>query len=233
MKKITLVLFLTSLLKTAFPQAQGIFIYEDDYSDPLATGKVVTKIYESKSMARIESTNTTTKSALGDPTSKEQDVILLDLDKLSETHLSAERKTAIITPFTTSSSEDLMKKLGTEVTIQNLGPEKIGNYNCTHFVITTTTKNNSLNYDTKKDIWTTKDLGIGNVYYVGHYLYYPKGSQIAGKLTDAGAGGIVVRWQVLDPTTKKPNVCNLVRYQAGPVPASEFSAPSGYMVIRR
>ncbi|HCL84410.1 MAG TPA: hypothetical protein DIC22_10565, partial [Chitinophagaceae bacterium] len=97
MKKITMVLFLTSLLKTAFPQAQGIFIYEDDYSDALATGKVVTKIYESKSMARIESTNTATKSALGEPTTKDQDVILLDLDKLSETHLSAERKTAITT----------------------------------------------------------------------------------------------------------------------------------------
>jgi len=227
-----MVLFLTSLLKTAFPQAQGIFIYEDDYSDALATGKVVTKIYESKSMARIESTNTATKSALGEPTTKDQDVILLDLDKLSETHLSAERKTAITTPFTTSYSEDLMKKMGTEVTIQNLGPEKIGNYNCTHFVINTVTKNKSLNYETRKDIWTTKDLGTGNVYYVGHYLYYPKGSQIAGKLTQAGADGIVVRWQVLDPSTKKPNVCNLVRYQPGPVPASDFSAPSGYTAFR-
>jgi hypothetical protein len=234
MKKVELILCMCSLLNFAFAQAQGIFIYENEYTSELGTGKVVTKMYDSKSFARIESSNTSTKNPYGTPGTKDQNVLLYDFDKLTETHMNAVRKTAVITPFTAITTEEMMKKMGTEVTVQNMGQEKIGNYNCTHFVMTmTNTKNKTANSESKKEFWITNDLGIGNIFYVGPYLYYPKGSLLAGKLSDAGAAGIVVRWQVMDPMTKKPSICNLVQYKAGQLPASTFAPPSDYQVISR
>jgi len=230
MKMITVLLGLSCITKFVFPQAQGTFIYESEYSSEIATGKVVTKIYESKSMARIESNNTSTKSSLGPPKSSDQNVILMNFDNSTETHLSVERKTAIITRFTVVITEESLKKIGTEVTIQKLGQEKVGNYSCTHFVIVSTNPKYKA-YNSKKDIWVTKDLGIGNVYFVGSYLYYPKGSVVAQKLSDAGAEGIVVKWQVADPMGKQDHVCNLISYQGDQVPASMFAPPSGYQII--
>jgi hypothetical protein len=181
-------------------------------------------------MARIESNNTSTKSSLGAPKSENQNVILMNFDNSTETHLSKERKTAIITKFTVVMMEETLKKIGTEVSIQNLGQEKVGNYSCTHFVIVSTNpKQKGLN--AKKDIWVTKDMGIGNVYFVGSYLNYPKGSVVAQKLSDAGADGIVVKWQVFDPLSKQDHVCNLISYQSGQVAGSMFSPPSDYQVI--
>ena len=234
MKKVVLILCVCSLLNIAFAQAQGIFIYENEYANDLGTGKVVTKIYVSNSIARIESSNTSTKSLYGTPGTKDQNVLLYDFDKLTETHMNAVRKTAVVTPFSANTTGEMMKKMGTEVTIQNLGQEKIGNYNCTHFVMTmTSTKYKTADSGSKKECWTTKDLGIGNIFYVGPYLYYPKGSLLAGKLSDAGAAGIVVRWQIMDPLSKSPNICNLVQYKAGQLPASTFAPPSDYQVISR
>lgn len=230
MKRITVFFCLCFFVKVVFPQAQGTFTYESEYSSEIATGKVITKIYESKSMARIESNNTSTKSSLGAPKSSDQNIILMNFDNSTETHLSAERKTAIITKFTVVMMEETMKKIGTEVSIQNLGQEKIGNYSCAHFVIVSTNPKQKA-FNSKKDIWVTKDMGIGNVFFVGSYLYYPKGSVVAQKLSDAGADGIVVKWQVIDATGKQNHVCNLVNYQAGPVPASMFAPPSGFQVI--
>jgi hypothetical protein len=218
------------LIKIAFSQAQGTFTYESEYSSEIATGKVVTKIYESKSMARIESNNTSTKSSLGDPHSSDQNIILMNFDNSTETHLSAQRKTAIITKFTVVMMEETMKKIGTEVSIQNLGQEKIGNYSCTHFAIVTSNPKQKA-FNSKKDIWVTKDMGIGNVFFVGSYLYYPKGSVVAQKLSEAGADGIVVKWQVIDATGKQNHVCNLISYQGDSVPASMFAPPSDYQVI--
>jgi uncharacterized protein DUF4412 len=230
MKKITTFFCLCFIVKFAFPQAQGTFIYESDYSSEIATGKVITKIYESKSMARIESNNTSTKSSLGPPKSADQNVILMNFDNSTETHLNVERKTAIITKFTVVMQEESLKKIGTEYSVQNLGQEKVGNYSCTHFVIVSTNPKNKA-FNAKKDIWVTKDIGIGNVYFVGSYLYYPKGSIVAQKLSDAGADGIVVKWQISDPLMKETHVCNLISYQSGQVSASMFAPPSGYQVI--
>jgi hypothetical protein len=234
MKKVVLILCMCSLLHFAFAQAQGVFIYENEYANDLGTGKVVTKIYVSKSIVRIESSNTSTKNSYGTPGSKDQNVLLYDFDKLTETHMNAVRKTAVIAPFSANTTEEMMIKMGTEVKVQNLGQEKIGNYNCTHFVMTmTNNKNKTTDSGSKKEIWTTTDLGTGNIFYAGPYLYYPKGSLLAGKLSDAGAAGIVVRWQVMDPLTKKPGICNLVQYNSGQLPASTFSPPSDYQVISR
>jgi hypothetical protein len=43
MKRTTTLICLSFLLKVAFPQAQGTFTYQTDYSGDIATGKVITK----------------------------------------------------------------------------------------------------------------------------------------------------------------------------------------------
>lgn len=233
MKKIILLIVVTFLLKISFAQTEGVLTYENVYDDQLGTGKVTTTIYESKSKARIESTNAQTKSAIGTPSTKEQNVIIFDFDKSNETHLDAKRNMAYITPFTTTTMEQQMKAIGTDYIVQNIGSEKVGSYNCTHYTITTTSSKYKNMTPAKKDVWITKDLGSANFFYVGSYLYYPQGSAVAKKLADAGATGIVVKWQIMDPVSKKPNICNLISYQKKSLPASTFMPPSGYQVMQR
>ena len=59
------------------------------------------------------------------------------------------------------------------------------------------------------------------------------GTSAAKRLTDAGADGVVVKWQIMDPISKKPNICTLISYQKKSLPASTFSPPSGYTVMQR
>jgi hypothetical protein len=234
MKKMMLLLCITCTLKICFAQSQvqGILIYQNNYDDKLGTGQVTTTIYEGNGKARIESINAQTKSAIGAPSTKSQNVILFDFDKSQETHLNAERNTAIVTGFTVTLMEQQMKTMGTDMNIQNLGAEKIGNYNCTHYVLTTTSTKYKIP-PAQKDVWITNDLGAGNIFYVGSYLYYPQGTYHAQKLAAAGATGIVVQWSAMDPISKKPLVCSLISYQKKSLPASTFSPPSGYTVMQR
>ena len=233
MKKIILLFCIACTLKTSFAQVEGILTYENVYDDQIGTGKVTTTIYESKSKARIESTNAQTKSAFGTPSTKDQNVILFDFDKSNETHLDSKRNMAIVTAFTMSTMEQQMKAMGTEMTVQNLGAEKVGNYNCTHYVMTSSSSKYKNLPPGKKEFWITNDLGTTNLFFVGQYLYYPLGCNAAKKLTDAGATGVVVKWQVMDPVSKKPNICTLINYQKKNLPASRFSPPPGYTVMQR
>jgi hypothetical protein len=231
MKKIILLFLVTCILKISIAQVEGVLVYQNDYDDKLGTGKVTTTIYESKSLVRLESTNVQTKSAFGPPSTKDQNVIIFDTDKLTETHLNADRKMAITTAFMVTITDERLKAIGTELTIQNLGQEKVGSYNCTHFVLVSSNPK----YKTppaKKDIWVTKDLGSGDIFYVGQYLYYPKGSSAAKKLMEAGADGVIVKWQIMDPVSKQPNICTLVSYQKKSLPASTFQSPPGYQAIQ-
>ena len=207
--------------------------YENIYDDQLGTGKVTTTIYESKSKARIESTNAQTKSAIGPPSTKDQNIIIFDFANQKETQLNAKMNTAVTTGFTIVMMEQRMQSMGTEYLVQNLGAEKVANYNCTHYMITTTSSKYKNMPPAKKDLWITNDLGSGNLFYVNSYLYYPVGSVGAKKLMDAGATGVVVKWEVMDPISKKPNVCNLISYSKKSLPVSTFAPPSGYQAIQR
>ena len=233
MKKIILLLCITCTLKTSFAQVEGILTYQNNYDDKIGTGQVTTTIYESKSKARIESINAQTKSAIGAPSTKSQNVILFDFDKSQETHLSAERNTAIVTGFTMTLMEQQMKSMGTDYVVQNLGAEKVGTYNCTHYVMTSSSSKYKNLPPGKKEFWITNDLGTANLFFVGQYLYYPIGCYAAKKLTDAGATGVVVKWQIMDPISKQPNICTLISFQKKSLPASTFSPPSGYTVMQR
>src|ERR1700691_6198626 len=119
MKKIALLICFASLLNLSFAQVDGILVYENNYADALGTGSVTTTFYHSKSKVRVESTNVQTKSALGAPSTKDQNVILFDFEKLTETHLDAKRNLASITGFATLLMEQQIKLNGTEITVQN------------------------------------------------------------------------------------------------------------------
>jgi hypothetical protein len=233
MKKIILLFVISFILQKSFAQVDAMLVYENEYSDNIATGKVTTTIYESKGKARIESTNAQTKSSFGAPVTKDQNAIIFDFSTQKETHLNAKMNMAVSTAFTAVTMEQQMKTLGTDHTVQNLGAEKVGNYNCTHYAITTTNSKNKNMPPAKKEVWITNDLGNANIFFVGQYLYYPLGCDAAKKITDAGATGIVVKWQVEDPVSKKPNICTLVSYQKKSLPASTFSPPAGYTVMQR
>jgi hypothetical protein len=116
----------------------------------------------------------------------------------------------------------MMQAMGSSATIENIGAEKVGSYNCTHFVLTIKNPQVKNPNAGRKDIWVSNDLGNCNIFYTGPYLYYPVGDYVQKKLADAGATGIVVKWQT------GPSVCILTNYQATRLSASLFSAPSNY-----
>jgi hypothetical protein len=221
MKKVIFFFLLTGFLQNSFAQFTGVLNYEDDYSNDISKGKVVTTIYESKLKARIESRNTPERNGQPDmAAAKDQNIIFYDFDKQTVTRLNA--KTNTVSTISLSQADiagDMIKKMGSEVSVQNLGPEKIGNYSCIHFIMKITNPKVKTPNAGEKDIWITKDLGISNVYYSGVYLYYPQGSFLAKKLLEAGATGIVVKWK------EGSTVGNLISYQTKNLPESTFIAP--------
>ena len=125
-----------------------------------------------------------------------------------------------------------MEQLGTTVSVENAGTEKVGNYNCTHFVMTSINpKIKAEKYGTgEKDIWITKDLGSCHLWYVGPYLYYPEGTFLQKKLADAGADGVVVKWQSGSADLLTTGMLN--SYDNKSLPSSTFAPPWGYTVIK-
>ena len=220
MKKILLLLLVEVMFKSSFGQFEGVLSYENDYSNALVKGKVITSFYEANSKARVESKNIPVKDGNPDMSSaKDQDILLFDFDKQKETTLHAKMKMAIITGFMAVINEQSVKLTDADISVQDLGQEKIGQYSSTHFVVTIKKG--------KKDIWITKDIGGSNIFYIGPYLYYPKGSLVANKLIAAGGDGVVVKWKVGE------SIGALTSYQKKSLPSSTFVAPSDYSVMER
>ncbi len=233
MKKIIIMPFICISI-FSFSQTDAILTYKNDYSDKLATGKVITTIYESKNKARVESINTQTSSSFGPPKTESQNILIFDFTTQKETHLNAKQNRAVVMPFmVTTMEKNMMPAMGIDYVVQNEGSEKVNGYNCTHFTITTTSSKNKNFPPAKKDVWITNDLGTGNLFFVSPYLYFPLGSYEATKLTSAGGTGIVVKWQVMDPISKQPNTCTLTSYQPGKLKNDIFSAPSNYTVVQQ
>jgi len=233
MKNIMFFLIIGFFFRSPVNKFNGVLHYENDYNMGGSVGKVLTTIYEADSKVRVESENIQTKSALGQPTTKDQDVLLYDFDKQQETHLQAKFKRAIVTPYEAvlMQEQKMMESMGTTVTVQNLGNEKVGNYNCTHFVMTSVNpkiKSTKLN-TSKKDIWITRDLGSCHLWYVGAYLYYPEGSFLQKKLADAGADGVVVKWQ--SGSGDLLTTCMLMSNENKSLPSATFAPPSDYAVV--
>jgi Domain of unknown function (DUF4412) len=223
MKKILFCLLFGFLLQKSFGQFTGILHYENDYETGPYKGKVITSIFESKSKARIESTNTLEKNGTGDiPKPKDQDVLLFDFDKQRKITLITKMSMAVSLPLQPDPVEKMMESMGTIGSIEKIGQEKIGNYNCTHFIMSIINPKSKTANSGKKEFWITSDLGTSNINYVASYLYYPQDSYLAKKLAAAGAIGVVVKWQ------SGSAICYLVSYEKKSLPASSFEPPSNY-----
>jgi Domain of unknown function (DUF4412) len=223
MKRILFCILFGCLLQKSFSQFTGILHYVNEYESGPYKGKVFTTIYESKSKARIESTNEQEKNGTADiPKPKEQDVILFDFEKQRKITLVTKMYMAVSMPLQPDPVEKMMESMGTTASIEKLGQEKIGNYNCTHFIMSTINPKSKTPNSGKKEFWITSDLGVSNIFYVGVYLYYPQGSYLQKKLADAGATGVVVKWQSGSAT------CNLVSYEKKNPAASSFEIPSNF-----
>jgi hypothetical protein len=230
MKSILLFTLIGFLFQPSSTIFNGVLKYESDYDMGGSVGKVLTTIYESDSKGRVESKNIQTKSPIGDPKTKDQDVILYDFAKLQETHLQTITSRAITSPYT----EILIQQSGrgssiindTKIEVQNMGTEKIGQYNCTHFLVTKTNPKLNVSNPAKSDIWVTNDLGSSNLWYVGSYLYYPEGSPTQKKLADAGIGGVVVKWHTGSGDLQASGM--LVSYEKKTLSPATFTPPSNF-----
>ena len=220
-------LFLLSCLLFHAPNSQwsGVLTYTDNYESPDNSGKTITIVYESGNKGRIESKNFPTKSPFNDLTEKDQNVLIYDFSKQQETRLSAQMKMATIMPMSANDQlhEQLMMKEGATYEIEKIGPEKVGSFNCTRYVINTvSTKIKMPPNSPKKNIWVTDDLGNSNIWYAGPYLYYLNGGFQQKKMAEAGITGVVVKWQIGN------SEATLTDHQQRSVPSSTFEIPSGY-----
>jgi Domain of unknown function (DUF4412) len=223
MKSILLISFISLLFKSPSAEFNGVLKYESDYDLAGSVGKVLTTIYE-------------TKSSFGTPVTKDQNVLLFDFSKQQETHLQTLTSRALVGPYTESlllqnkHGEEMLNAI--KVDVQNMGSEKIGEYNCTHFVVTklNTKQPTSKMNPSKNDVWVTKDLGSCHLWYVGAYLYYPEGSFTQKKLADAGIDGVVVKWQTGSGSLQISGM--LMSYEKKNLSSSTFSPPSNFTTVQ-
>jgi hypothetical protein len=236
MKNIVFLLLTTFLLKSPSNEFNGVLKYESDYDLSGSVGKVLTTIYETDLKARLESKNIQTQSPIGNPGEKDQDVILYDFSKQQETHLQTLTNHAIVSPYLESLLHQNKRADSTlnaiKVEVQNLGSEKVGDYNCTHFVISkfNTKMKTSIFNPSKHDLWVTKELGSCHLWYVGPYLYYPDGSATQIKLAAAGVDGVVVKWHTGSGNLQSSGM--LKSYEKKNLPSSLFTPPSSFTVVQ-
>ena len=225
MKSTLLYLAFALAVEIANGQFNGVLTYTDNFDIGNISGKVVTIISESGGKGRIDSKSYPSKSPTNNLAEKDQDVLLYDFSNQQKTTLIAKMKMASTQPLAMEDQryQQIMEREGGSVSIENLGPEKVGPFNCTHYVISiVSTKMKTAPYAPKKNIWITKDLGNSNIWYVGPYLYYLSGGFQQKKLVEAGAAGIIVKWHF------GSDEATLTEHVQRTVPLSTFDIPSGY-----
>jgi hypothetical protein len=209
MKKLTLVFSLLVLLQVAHAQFEGILTY-----DCTIKNKTLTTVYIAKTKVLLESKIYPMKGGAADISAgKEQDDLVFDFDAKKVYRLSAKHKVSAVGDMNPVTADRFDKIKGEDITIEDKGEEKIGDYNCHHFVVKL--KNKSL------ELWITKDLGSTSLCMVSLFDYFPVGSVLFDKLKASGGEGIVVRSKADDI------VVNLTNVQQKTVPPSYFEIPTG------
>ncbi|MFI5188308.1 MAG: DUF4412 domain-containing protein [Chitinophagales bacterium] len=221
-------LSLAMISHSCFAQFEDILTYEDDYDyhstngKENATGVVLTNFYESNSKVLVRSRNTPIVNGKQDTSAaQDQNKVVFDFGTQKQMTIDANAKKAIVTGFMVNITNQVMKTTNADITIQNHGPEKIGQYSCTHFEIT--------NKKNRKDIdlWITKDLGTSNNFFAGPWLYYPRGSLEVNKLVAAGGDGVVLKWKAGKASA------TLASTQNQPFRPGFFDPPKGYTVVEQ
>ena len=210
MKKLTVLVALMAILQISFAQFEGTLVY-----DCTLKTKVMMTLYETKSKVKIESKIYPMKEGAADITKgKEQENMLLDFETSKEMHFVEKHHVYTEGGFSQLNTEKEMKLSDGDISVQNVGSEKIGKLDCQHFVV-------KVKGD-QRDLWITKELGSSNICLAGIFLYYPSGSMILNKIKSAGGDGVVVKSQTGD------QVVMLTNYQTRTPPAYNFEIPEGY-----
>jgi Domain of unknown function (DUF4412) len=210
MKRLTLVLLMIGFLQIARAQFEGVLYY-----DCTIKNKTLTTIYASKTKILLESKIYPMKEGAADIGSgKEQDPLIFDFAANKATRLSPRHKEALTSDMAPVTEDRIGKLKEEDVTVEDLGAEKIGEYNCHHYSIKIKNK--------KSELWITKDLGPFLLCMASQFDYYPSGSLLFTKLKAVEADGVVVK-------SKAGNVVvNLTNVQKKTVPPSYFEIPAGY-----
>lgn len=210
MKKLTILVILLGIIQFSYAQFEGTLVY-----DCTIRTKVLMTIYETKSKVRIESKIYPMKEGAADiAKGKEQDDLLLDFEINKELRFIPKHHVFVETGFSQLSAEKNMKLTDGDISVEDVGTEKISKLDCQHFVV-------KVKGD-RRDLWVTKQLGSSNVCVAGIFLYYPKGSLIMEKIKGAGGDGVVVKAQYADQVTM------LTTYQTRIPAAYNFEIPEGF-----
>lgn len=214
MKKLILVLSLLVFLQAAHAQFEGILMY-----DCTIKNKTLTTVYVAKTKVLLESKIYPMKGGAADISAgKEQDDLLFDFDAHKVYRLSSKHKAAATGEMGPVTVDRFDKLKSEDISVEDKGEEKIGDYNCHHYIVKL--KNKQL------DLWITKDLGSTLLYMITQFDYFPMGSALFDKLKAAGADGVVVRSNIDDV------VVNLTSVQRKTVPSSYFEVPNGYSKVQ-
>ncbi len=210
MKKLTLVFFLLVFLQAAQAQFEGVLYY-----DCTIKNKTLTTIFESKTKVLLESKIFPMKGGVADiGAGKEQDDLLFDFDINKATRISSRHKEAFTSDMVPITADRFSNLKDEDISIEDKGEEKIGDFNCHHFNVKIRNKT--------YELWITKDLGASSICMISQFDYFPAGSQLFNKLKAAGGDGVVVRSKNGDV------VVNLTNVQRKTVPSSYFEIPAGY-----
>ena len=214
MKRLTLVLSLIGFWQIVHAQFEGVLYY-----DCTIKNKTLTTIYASKTKVLLESKIYPMKEGAADiGAGKEQDPLIFDFESNKAIRLSPRHKEALTGDLAPVTEDRIGKLKDEDITVEDLGAEKIGDYNCHHYGVKIKNK--------KSELWITKDLGTTLLCMVSQFDYYPSGSLLFTKLKAADADGIVVR-------SKAGNVVvNLTNVQKKIIPPSYFEIPPGYSKVK-
>jgi Domain of unknown function (DUF4412) len=214
MKRLTLVLLMIGFLQIARAQFEGVLYY-----DCTIKNKTLTTIYASKTKVLLESKTYPMKEGAADiGAGREQDPLLFDFGANKATRLSARHKEAVTEDMAPVTEDRIGKLKDEDVTVEDLGAEKVGEYNCHHYNIKIKNK--------KSELWITKDLGPFLLCMASQFDYYPSGSLLFTKLKAVDADGVVVK-------SKAGNVIvNLTNVQKKTVPPTYFEIPAGYSNVK-
>ena len=214
MKRLTLVLLTIGFLQIARAQFEGVLYY-----DCTIKNKTLTTIYASKTKILLESKIYPMKEGAADIGSgKEQDPLIFDFAANKATRLSPRHKEALTSDMAPVTEDRIGKLKDEDITVEDLGAEKIGDYKCQHYGIKIKNK--------KSELWITRDLGTAMVCMVSQFDYYPSGTLLFTKLKAVDADGVVVK-------SKAGNVVvNLTNVQKKVVPPTYFEIPPGYSITK-
>ena len=209
MKKLILVFSLLVFRQVAHAQFEGILMY-----DCTVKNKTLTTVYVAKTKVLLESKIYPMKGGAADISAgREQDNLIFDFDAKKVYRISARNKVAATGDMNPVTADRFDKAKSEDISVEDKGVEKIGEYDCHHFIVRIRNKN--------LELWMTKDLGATQVYMITQFDYFPMGSALFEKLKASGAEGVVVRSKLDDI------VVNLTSVQKKTVPPSYFEIPTG------